>query len=289
MPFSFKEDYWDDPQLKNEFIGFLKQIFGLDLTLWNDMGYWDRLYRPFSFFDGDRLVSNVCIYSMDMMVMGKRSKVAQVSAVGTLPEYQRRGLSTQLIERAMEWAEADHEFFYLFADENAYPFYKKCGFRIVSEFKPRIAVSGKAATPGAVKLDISKPDDLELIERFAKKRSPVSNQLGVLNDKLLMFWCVYFLSDCIYHIPDLDIVLIYRRNNGLLTISEIIGRELPNFADIYPCISDASDRSAEYLFMTDKLGLENVEFVKVEGNGTHLLGTFPLQDRPAIFPLTSHA
>jgi hypothetical protein len=45
----------------------------------------------------------------------------------------------------------------------------------------------------------------------------------------------------------------------------------------------------EFLFMTDRLQLEDLNYVRVEGNGTHLSGDFPLEGSPFIFPQTSQA
>ncbi|MBU1318781.1 MAG: GNAT family N-acetyltransferase [candidate division Zixibacteria bacterium] len=289
MALTFREDYWDSPELKKELINFINQIHRLDLTLWDEKGYWDRKYRPFSFFEGNRIVSSVCIYSMDMTIDGKRSLVAQVSAVGTLPEYRRKGLNLELSKRAMEWAEDNHDFFFLFADEEAFPFYKRCGFRQVNEHKARLALTGMTARPGAVKLDVSTTDNLDMIYRIASNREPVSNVLGVTNEKLFMFWCLYFLKDFIYYIADLDILVLYERKNGVLTIFDIVGTHVPVFSELYPCICDESDSAVEFMFMMDKLGLDEIEYVKVEGNGTHLYGNFPLENSKFIFPLTAHA
>jgi len=289
MSLSYREDYWDSPELKKELIRFIMQIHGLDLTLWDEKGYWDRKYRPFSFFDGNRLVSSVCLYSMDMTIDGKRRLIAQVSAVGTLPEYRRKGLNLELSQKAIEWAGDNHDFFFLFADEEAFPFYKRCGFRQVNEYKAHLTLTGRDARPGAIKLDVSEPDSLDLIYRLASNREPVSGILGVTNEKLFMFWCLYFLKDCIYYIADLDILVLHERKNGLLTIFDIVGKHVPRFSEVYPYICDASDSAVEFMFMTDKLDPGIVEDVLVEGNGTHLLGNFPLENSKFIFPLTAHA
>jgi hypothetical protein len=68
----FRDGYWGDRELKAEFMSFMIPLLGLDLSVWNDRGFWDDRSRPFSFFDGDRLVSNVCVYLMDMVVLGRR-------------------------------------------------------------------------------------------------------------------------------------------------------------------------------------------------------------------------
>ncbi len=289
MNLTFRKNYWDSPELKNEFMGFMVQIFGLDLSLWDNAGFWDERYRPFSYFSDSRLVSNVCVYTMDMTILGKKCSVAQISAVGTLPEYRGKGLSHKLTQVALEWARDSHDIFFLFADENAYQFYKKCDFRLTNEYKARISVRGKNAQPGALKLDMTRKNHIELAHRLASNREPVSNILGISNDKLFMFWCLGPLRDYIHYIPALDILVLYKRENGTMTIFDIVGKTMPSFAEIYSCICQPGDETVEFLFMLDKLYLGSFDLVKVEGNGTHLLGNFPLEGTKFLFPFTSHA
>ncbi len=289
MNLSFRENYWESVELRKEFMSFLVQTFGLDLSLWDKMGFWDERYRPFSYFSNSSLVSNVCVYSMDMTIHGKERRVAQISAVGTLPEYRRKGLSLKLTQVAMDWARDNHDFFFLFADEVAYQFYKECGFRLTDEHKARLSVTGKIASPGIVKLNMERTDHVEQVYRLASNRTPVSNVLGVSNNKLFMFWCLHSLRDHIYYISALDILVLYKRESGLMTIFDIVGTTLPAFAEIYSYICHPRDETVEFLFIVDKLNLENFDLVKIKGNGTHLLGNFPLEGTQFVFPFTSHA
>ena len=285
----FRENYWNSLELKREFMSFLVQIFGLDLSPWDRSGFWDHRYRPFSYFSDNSLVSNVCVYSMDMTIRGEKCRVAQISAVGTRPEYRRRGLSLKLTQVAMEWARDNHDFFFLFSDEVAFKFYEECGFRQTDEYKPRISVAGQVARPGAVKLDMQKTDHVEQVYRLASNREPVSNVLGVSNDKLFMFWCLYSLRDHIRYISALDILVLYKREGGLMTIFDIVGTTMPTFAELYLYICDPTDETVEFLFMADKLNLGDFNHVRVEGNGTHIQGNFPLEGTRFLFPSTSHA
>jgi len=289
MKLTYQESYWDNQELKSEFIKFLIQIHNLDMTRWGKAGFWDVKYRPFSFFEGETLVSHLCIYSMEMMVLGERRKVAQVSAVGTLPEFRRQGLNFELTQKAMTWARKEHDFFFLFADEEALPFYKRCGFRMTDEYKTRIEVTGEIPSAGIDKLDIERDDHRELIFRYASERAPVSDELGVFNPKLFMFWCLYYLKDNIYHVPSLDILVLYKRKNGIVTVYDIVGGTIPEFSQVYPFICSETDEAVEFLFMIDKMNLEDSQKVKVTENRTHFLGNFPLEDHEFIFPYTAHA
>lgn len=289
MNLSYRENYWDSLELKVEFLSFLVQIFGLDLSVWDKMGFWDQRYRPFSYFSGNSLASNVCVYSMDMTIQGKQRLVAQISAVGTLPEYRRKGLSFELIQKAMDWARNNHDFFFLFADKDAYDFYGKCGFRPADEHKACVSVSGKVAQSGAVKLDVQRKDHLEQIYRFASEREPASDVLGVSNQKLFMYWCLYSLRDHIYYIPALDVLVLYKRDNGLITIFDVVGTNIPAFSALYSYICSESDETIEFLFMVDKLNLGSCDQIRVKDNGAHILGNFPLESTQFMFPFTAHA
>ena len=289
MKFSYHESYWDNTDRKLKLIKFIDFIHNLDLTLLDKMGYWDDKFRPFSYFDDGKLISSVCLYSMDMMVRGKRTKIAQISGVGTLPEYRRQGLSGDLNRKAIEWARESHDFFFLFADDEAFPLYKNCGFRTTQEYKSQIEVSGQPPTPNAVKLNPSNKEHLDMIYTYVLRRSPVSNQLGVFNDKLFMFWCLYYLKDFIYHIPALDCLVLYKREKDLISIYDIVGKTTPKFEELYPYISDENDNSVEFLFMPDRLDINNYMSIPVEDNGTHILGNFPFESEPFLFPFTAHA
>ena len=59
---TFRENYSEQPGPgRDSLIAFVREIHGLDLTLWNELGFWDTAYRPFSFFEGDEIVSSVCL------------------------------------------------------------------------------------------------------------------------------------------------------------------------------------------------------------------------------------
>jgi len=288
---TYRENYCDDEGLKRQLIGFIKDLFNLDLTYWNETGFWDTNFRPFAFFEDRRLIANVSVYSMDMTILGERCRVAQFASVGTLEEYRRRGLSAELTKRAMDWADPDHEFYFLFADLEAYPFYASCGFRRACEHKVRITLpGGDHCRPGAEKLTVQRKDRRELLSSFVSERASVSNILGIHTDKLFMLWGLYMLKDSIYHISDLDILVLYKRDNGGLTIFDIVGREVPPFAEIYPYICAKGDEWAEFLFMTDKLNLDDHETTEIEvDNGIHLHGVWPLGDRRFIIPFTGQS
>ncbi len=131
---TLRKAYWQDLAARRSFIDFMRQIFNIDFTRWDSAGYWDDDYSPYSYFEGERVVSSLCIYTMHALVSGRACKVAQVSGVGTLKEYRRQGLNRRLHETALAEALAQHRFAFLYADDDAVAFYRNRGFRPVNAY-----------------------------------------------------------------------------------------------------------------------------------------------------------
>ena len=189
---SFRSRYWDDHPARDAFERFLVAIHGLDLTEWKRRGFWDRDdYLPFSLFDGDRVVASLCVYSMDMVIDGMPRRLGQLSGVGTAPGLRRRGLNRWLTRRAVAELGPIHDGFFLFATDGAVPYYRRCGFEPVMERAAVLRVGAVRARPGARKLDMSLDRDVETVYRLACERTAVSDVLGTLNARLLMFHALY--------------------------------------------------------------------------------------------------
>ncbi len=287
MSLSLRTGYWDDLAAHGAFKEFLIAIHGLDLSEWESAGYWDYAYTPFSFFDGERVVSSVCVYSLEAVIDGARARVAQISGVGTLPAWRRKGLNRQLTEHALEWAREAHQAVFLFADTGAIPFYTACGFTPIDEFVEFAEVRPVAKKAGAVKLDPANKEHLHRIYNYAESRGPVSEKFSVLSPKLFAFHCLCSLRDRVYEIPDLHCLVCYERAAGLLKIFDIVSQDPPPFDQLYPYIAHDADSEVEFHFHTDKLGLARLQARPLTGNNPFVKGPFP-QERP-VFPYSCRA
>jgi len=284
---TLRTHYWDDPKARAAFKEFIFRIHGLDFTAWEAAGFWDDAYTPFSFFKGKTVVASVCIYLLDFVIDGQRTRLAQVSGVGTLSEWRRKGLNRQLTDIGLKWAQGRHDGVFLFSDEGAVPFYKRCGFFPMQEYVEWVPVTPPRHCGGAIRLDPGDKHDRDKISAYAKRRTPVSNTFGVLNDKLLMFHVLYSLRNDIHEIPDLNCLVFCRRTKEGLSIYDIVGERVPRWEEIYPHIADPTDSVIEFHFCTDRLGLQMTTTRQLEGNFPFVRGTFPIA-KP-VFPFTSRA
>ena len=285
-----RQDYWDDLEARRSFKDFLKLIHGLDLSLWESQGYWDYSYRPFSFFNRQgEVVSSVCVYSLDFVLEGQLCRAAQISGVGTLAEERRRGLNRQLTEIALEQILGDHEFIFLFSDDDAIPFYEATGFRAREEHRPHIRVQGRERCPGLRRLDLADRADRELAERFAAQRVAVSSTLGVLSTRLFMFHALYTMNTCTWHLPDLDQLVLFTEDGERLVIHDVVGKRVPTFDELAPYLIAPDTREVAFSFVPDELELEEIDWRPYPGNNLFDRGDLPLGGQPFLFPMTSHA
>jgi len=279
--------YWDDPESKRAFLTFLSDIHNLDLGLWDRAGYWDKNYIPFSLFREGKIISSVCLYLLDACVLGMPRKLIQISGVGTLESFRRQGLNRELTQGALERFQNETGGIFLFADEEAIPFYQRCGFIRSLERAEYAVVEPVTPRIGLIKLSPDDPRELRRIESYVRKRDFVSNRLGINNFNLFMFHVLYTMRDKIYEIPALGCLVLMERNGSHLHIFDVVAEHMPDFPTIYEFLSQADDRQVRFHFHTDKLLVEDIQIKTTGDNNAFVDIDFPLED-PA-FPFTSHA
>lgn len=288
----FRHDYWDDPVAREAFKVFLQEIHGLDFSAWEAAGQWDAAYRPFSFFDRKgAVVSSVCAYEMDLVVDGRHARALQLSGVGTHPGSRRKGLNRELTTRALDVAGRAAEFVFLFADEEARPFYARCGFQPVAESRPSASVAGRRARSGLRKLDPLLPPDWSLLESHARCRTPVSLRLGVLHPKLLMFHVLYTLADRLYHLPALEVIVALEHVGTQLFLYDVIGPRIPTLAELRPYLAREETEEVVFQFLPDRLEPADLRWTGIpeSESGLHDRGDHPLRGERFLFPFTAHA
>jgi GNAT superfamily N-acetyltransferase len=283
---SFRTGYWNDTKARAAFIDFIRTIHNVDFTEWDAAGYWDDDYIPFSWFAGNRLVANACVYTMPAIVGGEACRIAQISGVGTAPEYRRRGLNRKLHEAALAFALRDHRFAFLFSDEDAMPFYAKVGFVRVADHAPFVRLAGTAPRGGLERIDLGSKPELDALYELACARAPLSEVLSNFNPKLLMYHAIYTLREHAWRIPALGATVFMKRSGAKTIVYDVLARDLPDFDSLYPYLSSGTAEEFEFRFPTDRLEIAGAQLREVKSNA-HVIGA----DAPDqwVFPFTAHA
>jgi GNAT superfamily N-acetyltransferase len=269
--------YWDDPASRSAFKNFMSRIFGLDFSEWESAGYWDDRYTPFSYFRGGEVVANVCVYLLDAVIEGRRTRLAQISGVGTLPHKRRQGLSRELTETGLRWARDKHEGVFLFANDEAVPFYEHCGFRAQAEYVQRVAVPTVLPCSGLRKLDCKRQEDRDKLFRYAEGRSPISDRFAILNPKLVMFHALCGLREHVYEIPDLQCAVFFTRSDGCIRLLDVVGARVPKLDRLYPYLAHEEDQAIEFHFFCDKMGVRGAHLAVWPHDNCFVKGSFPLE------------
>ena len=280
--------YWADPAARKAFKDFILAIHNVDFDAWDRAGYWDDDYKPYSFFAGDRVIASLCIYTMPAIVNGEACQVAQVSGVGTLPEFRRRGLNRRLHEIALPEALSSHRFAFLFADDEAIPFYRACGFQPVTAHSIVVPLPPGAADSRLVKLDIEDAAARDMVYRLARARAPVSSAFSTMNPKLVMYHLLYRLRDCAWRIPSLDMVVLMKPGGTRTVVYDVLAREMPRFEELAPFLGANGAREVEFRFAPDRLDPPAGGMRELPGQNVHVMGRFELGPTP-ILPFTSQA
>ncbi|NQT61435.1 MAG: GNAT family N-acetyltransferase [Candidatus Marinimicrobia bacterium] len=287
MGLRLKTEYWDNPKTREAFKAFILDIHDLDFTEWETRGYWDHAYTPFSYFKDGQLISSICIYLLDAVIAGRETKLVQISGVGTHKDWRRQGLSRELTDLGLQWARGQHQGVFLFADEEAIPYYERCGFSPLHETLEYCHAEPTPNRQGMIQLDPSNQENLDKNYSYAQNRTPISDKFSVFSSKLLMFHALYTMRNKMYEIPDLECLVFFDREGDVVNVYDILGRTIPSFQKIYPYISSETDKRINFHFHTDKLEIKGIQTEIITGNNTFVKESFPVST-PA-FPFTSRA
>jgi ribosomal protein S18 acetylase RimI-like enzyme len=258
MKIEYRDDYFDDPDAKASFERYAKKIFGLDFSRWKARGLWDDQYKPFSAFDGEECVASICVYPSEMRVGGAKRKGAQLLTVGTLSEYRSQGIQREIWKGVHAWIQQKCDFTFLFTDESAAGFYERLGLRRQAEHYDVVSCPQLVGQDEVrfKKLDLEQDNDYAIVERLARERGMVSHRLGFFNPKLLLFMFLYVYQGWSYYIESIDTVVVAEETEDRLRIHDIVARKMPKLRDIETFLAQFKKKEIEFLFCTDRLGLD---------------------------------
>lgn len=253
-------DYKDNDILRASFNKLALQTFGISFEEWYQKGLWDDKYIGYSYITDDNVVvSNISINKMEVILNGELKKAIQIGTVMTHTMFRNKGLSRKLLEHILDNYKTDYQLFYLFANQSVLEFYPKFGFEPIPQTQYWSEINLNALTDNSklLKLDISKNTDFELIHNLAKNRQAVSQVFGVAsNPGLLMFYCMFVYSDCLYYSEEQDTLVIYKQENDVLHLHDIISPTAIDFASLLPKIANIESKTIQYYFTPDLFSID---------------------------------
>ena len=288
--YKIHENYRDDQFLRNEFFNLIEKIFpSADFKEWYLKGFWEDNYIPYSILKDNKIVSSVCISEMEIFVKGGLLKGIQFSAVGTLPEYRKQGLSKILMEHVLDKYKASTDIFFLFANDGVLDFYPKFGFKKYDEVVFKSQSNIPEPNFSARQLNIENETDLELVKNLLKKRLPITRLFCAVDFGFITMWHIFnFYSKSLLYLDLENVIFIVTEEDDQLHLWDVI-YDKP--FDFYPVISKViksnSLKSINYYFSPDQLNFEFDETVPYIDSPLFIMGDFKLQGENFKFPATA--
>jgi len=289
MNISLTGDYALDPPGRASLREFAQKVLHLNLARWETAGLWDSNYRPYSWVVDNQIVSNLCIYSLDLLVEGKKRKAGQLCTVGTHPDFRNQGLINKLYQEIREEVESTHDFLFLFAHPEVAGFYEEWGFHRVMERRPEIEVHALPRRRGLRKLNLVQPEEFRWFSQLAEHRVHSNEHLACNNASLLQFNLIYGLEPYAYKIPELNVAIFYKVWKNYMAIYDIVSAEPLDWNELFPYISHRSIRTIVFYFDPSGVGIREAEWVPYDKSHLYIKGPFGLSTKPFIYPVTAIA
>lgn len=268
------------------------EIFKLDFEPWYEKGFFNNRYIPHSFVLDGKIIANVSISFLDLIINHQPKKAIQIGTVMTDKRYRNKGLSKQLMEHVINEYEDQCDFIYLFANDKVLKFYPKFGFKRVAE--KHYVLDSKEVMNKAVKARILNPNhqhDRKIIVRLMENRKPVSNMLGVVNDKwplsasTLDSYCDYLDR---YYLADDDVLVLASREHSVLNIYDVISQHEINLDDIIEKMVSSQDTRIEFHFIPELNKYKVMTTQAYWEDDTLFIRSKSAFNDEVLFPLTSH-
>ncbi len=255
-----------------ELTRLLIDIFGLDILPLNRLGH-DPSVTAFGWWCDDKLVANVSLYERKLWLAGEEVKAFGVQSVAVRPEWRGKGLFGDLMERAINYADARAALMTL---ETGTPsLYTPFGFRpsIDTAFSAKIVQRQQSGWYRTMSLD--EDSDLAFLKDMFSRRTPTSFVASACDHPALFLLKAFYTPEIeLLHLPELDaIVAINGRDEPVMTPHDIIAPSIPPLEEIISALGYTGERINVNL-TPDRLAWIPEEQNAVD-NGHMVRGLFP--------------
>ena len=226
----------------------IQETFGFSFTPWFEYELWDDNYESYSIIENGRMLSNVCVYKVELVVQGVKAAAIQFGCVATRKEERGKGLSKILIEHILSLYPKTPAF--LFATDSVMDFYPKFGFSAVQYYIPQISAAIDNPTiPTMLGID----DDYDFIQTAMQNRM-TSSVLDCLDSQSVqMFHMIMSYRENIYHLSGCGAIVIAQQNGDKLILVDVIATAPITFAQLAAELPFTGIRTVQFGFNPDWL------------------------------------
>ncbi len=256
---AYQENNDNEEPVFQSVMRLLADTFGLDVDPLKTFDLFEPTYRSFSYLDKEgNCVANASAIGVPLFLSGKLVKAIGIQSVATRPSYRHRGLSRDLLGRALAWCDERSDLVLL---HTSIPdFYLPFGFRSVQEHffvgKPSEAV-GEACS---YKLSWESQKDRDLLRQMLLSRSLVSSVASICGlPGMFALNAMGTEGLSLYHLPALQVIVALRhKEDGTLCLLDVVGQKMPTLSQILGAL-DCAPQMIETHFSPDLLGWKGTE------------------------------
>ncbi|MGE6536289.1 GNAT family N-acetyltransferase [Bacillus luti] len=256
----------EEPE-REQLFPLFEEVFGITSQTLNDFsekGYWDDTYKALSFLQEDKVIANVAAFSLPLLINGERINAAGIQSVMTHPNFRRQGLMTQLMGRMIEEIDKKCKCALLFTETPE--LYTSFGFKVVQEHLMTIPYDkNNNKDPLLRKLDYHTEEDRQLIQDTVDSSQRLSNIFSTLNFQSSFYLNMYNSNwnEKLYYSEELDALIVYEVKDQTLKLFGVFAPVLPVLDELCEEINEEFTE-IEFYFSPDQLGIEDVQFTKVQ-------------------------
>lgn len=270
-----------NPEYESLFDDLIRDVFGFSFSPWFERKLWDTRYESYSIIENGMMLSNVCVFKVDMIIGGRKTRVHQYGAVATRAGYRGKGLSRSIIEQINSiYPEVP---VFLSANPSVLNFYPRFGFRRFQEYQPFIYTN----IDNTSSFERLKSDD-DAIKSALKNRSQFSKLVDCTNtEPVLMFHLLLDYADDIYNLPACSAVIIAQQTDVELFVADVIAAKPLSWNEIVMALPFSGVKRVTFGFCPDWLGIDaHWEPIDSDSEPFFVKGSIDLPDK-FIFPNTS--
>lgn len=287
-PYQFSSSIRQDKLLRDSFNQLTQLTFGFDFSAWHRAGLWTDGYQPHCLIADGQVVANISVNRMTFCWEGHPLSMIQLGTVMTRPDFRGRGLSRYLMERILQVYGGTVDLIYLFANHTVLEFYPKFGFSPVEE---TLFSREMPAPSGEVPRRLDADADFSLLLEMVQRGKPQGAFPMVGNRELSLFHLLGPYRDCLYLLPNLDVLAVAEYQGGSLLLWEVFSPQKLSIGQVLAAFSQPGISRAILGFPPNGLG--GYALSPLSGGDDMLFVQGPaeelLRKRPFRFPALSHA
>ena len=223
----YRRSYAADPTLSDRVFGLLETWFtGIAKPRRRaaELGSrWDDCSTPFVCEKDGQIISHVGLLEMSYVIHGERHQLGGVHGVCTLESERRQGHFRRIMEELLEYCDGRFETLELGTENPEY--YEPFGFRVVPEHRFVAAVASPGGCKGFRPVDATREGDLERLDRLLDARTPVSNRVGVVDERDVFKFSQG--TEGLHYSEALDCFAVFAIEGARLVLSDVVAQELP--------------------------------------------------------------